>query len=40
MKIKQGYILREVGTLAVVVAVGAAYENFHSIKPAHFFLIC
>lgn len=31
MKIKQGYILREVGTLAVVVAVGAAHENFHKI---------
>ena len=31
MKLKQGYILREVGTLAVVVAVGEAFDKFHKI---------
>jgi hypothetical protein len=31
MKLKQGYILREVGTLKVVVAVGQAHDNFHKI---------
>ncbi len=31
MKIKNGFLLREVGSLAVVVAVGEAAEDFHKI---------
>ncbi len=31
MKIKNGYLLREVGSVSVVVAVGEASKDFHKI---------
>ena len=31
MKLKDGYILREVGSLAIVVAVGDTAKDFHKI---------
>ena len=31
MKLKEGYILREVGSLKIIVAVGEAAKDFHKI---------